>query len=39
MAKLKWDASGEHYYENGVDHCVLYVQAADGTYQIGRAHV
>lgn len=35
MAKLKWDATGEHYYENGVDHCVLYVQAADGTYPKG----
>lgn len=35
MAKLKWDASGEHYYENGVDHCVLYPQAADGSYPKG----
>lgn len=25
MAKLKWDAIGEHIYETGVDHGVLYV--------------
>lgn len=25
MAKLVWDAVGEHYYETGVDHGVLYV--------------
>ena len=25
MAKLQWDLSGERYYENGVDHGVLYV--------------
>lgn len=31
MAKLKWDQLGEHFYENGVDHGVLFVEKADGT--------
>lgn len=26
MAKLEWDKSGTHYFENGVDHGVLYPQ-------------
>lgn len=26
MAKLEWDKSGAHYFENGVDHGVLYPQ-------------
>ena len=24
MAKLQWDKTGEHFYETGVDHGVLY---------------
>lgn len=34
MAKLVWDATGEKYYETGVDHGVLYVQEA-GAYPKG----
>ena len=26
MAKLEWDKTGTHYFENGVDHGVLYPQ-------------
>lgn len=33
--KLKWDETAEHLYETGVDHCVLYKQAANGTYPKG----
>ena len=33
--KLKWDETSEHLYETGVDHCVLYKQAANGTYPKG----
>lgn len=36
MAKLVWDKSGEHYYETGVDHGVLYVRNA-GVYNKGVA--
>lgn len=32
MAKLKWDQPGEHYYENGVDHVVLFVATEDGEF-------
>lgn len=35
MAALVWDKTGERYYENGVDHGVLYVQNANGTYANG----
>lgn len=35
--KLEWDKTGEHYYENGVSHGVLYPQKADGTYDNGVA--
>lgn len=35
MAKLVWDAAGERRFETGVDHGVLYVQKADGTYETG----
>lgn len=35
MSKLVWDASGEKKFEAGVDHCVLYPQASDGTYPKG----
>lgn len=31
MAKLVWDASGQHLYETGVDHVVLYTLNAAGT--------
>lgn len=37
MAKLVWDQSGEHLFETGVDHGVLYPQAANGTYPKGVA--
>lgn len=36
MAKLIWDQSGEHYYETGVDHGVLYVRNS-GKYDNGVA--
>lgn len=32
MAKIAWDAVGTHFFETGVDHCVLYPQDALGTY-------
>ncbi len=35
MATLVWDKTGERLYETGVDHGVLYVQKADGTYDNG----
>lgn len=35
--KLKWDAVGEHYYETGVDHGVLYAADASGNFQKGVA--
>lgn len=35
MPKIEWDKTGERLYENGVDHGVLYVQKADGTYDTG----
>lgn len=35
MAKIVWDNVGERYYENGVDHCVLYPVASDGSYPNG----
>ena len=35
MSKLVWDATSERYYETGVNHGVLYVQNADGTYGNG----
>lgn len=34
---LKWDKTGEHIYETGVDHGVLYPQKTDGTYDNGVA--
>lgn len=37
MAKLVWDQVAERFYETGVDHGVLYPQAADGTYPQGVA--
>lgn len=38
MPKLQWDKVGEHFYETGVDHGVLYPLAANGqTYESGVA--
>lgn len=37
MAAIKWDQTGERLYETGVNHGVLYVQKADGTYENGVA--
>lgn len=37
MAKLVWDATGEHRYETGVDHGVLYQVDASGKYVNGVA--
>lgn len=37
MAKLVWDAVGEHLYETGVRMGVLYPQSSDGTYPAGVA--
>lgn len=36
MAALTWDASGEHYYETGVDRGVLYIPTS-GAYSKGVA--
>lgn len=36
MSKLKWDQTGEHFYETGCDHGVLYPQK-DGVYPKGVA--
>lgn len=33
MAKLVWDATGEHFYETGVDHGVLYTLDQDKKYK------
>lgn len=38
MSKLQWDKVGEHFYETGVDHGVLYPMSANGqTYAAGVA--
>jgi hypothetical protein len=37
MAKLVWDAVGDHLYETGVDQGVLYLQNAGGAYPEGVA--
>lgn len=37
MAKLVWDAIGEHFYETGVDHVVLYRLDASNAYSNGYA--
>ena len=37
MSRLVWDNLGEHFYETGVDHVVLYPVGADGTYTTGVA--
>ena len=36
-APLVWDAVGSRYYENGVDHCALYLQNSEGKYPAGVA--
>ena len=35
MAALVWDKTAERFYETGVDHGVLYVQKANGSYDTG----
>jgi len=35
MSKIVWDAAGQHVFELGVDHGVLYPAANDGTYPLG----
>lgn len=37
MAKLVWDKTGEHLYETGVDHGVLYFPDQTGAYENGVA--
>lgn len=37
MAKIVWDAVGEHFYETGVDHGVLYQVDDNGNYVDGVA--
>ena len=37
MSKLVWDKIGEHFYETGVDHGVLYPVSSNGTYDLGVA--
>lgn len=37
MPKLVWDQVGEHFYETGVDHGVLYIPDATGAYATGVA--
>lgn len=37
MAKIEWDKAGEHLYETGVDHGVLYIPNALGEYTSGVA--
>lgn len=37
MARIEWDTIGTRYYENGVDHAVLYLVDSNGTYNNGVA--
>lgn len=37
MARLTWDATGEHLYETGIRRGVLYLQNNNGTYATGVA--
>lgn len=37
MSKIVWDATGEKFYETGVDHAVLYTMAKNGEYTPGVA--
>lgn len=35
MPRIEWDKIGEHFYETGTDHGVLYPASTDGTYPLG----
>ena len=35
MAELKWDQTGERFYETGVKNCALYIRDSSGTYPKG----
>lgn len=35
--RLKWDQTGEKFYETGTDRGVVYLQSGDGTYPSGAA--
>jgi hypothetical protein len=35
MAALVWDSVGDRFYETGVDHGVLYIPDANGSYDVG----
>lgn len=37
MSKITWDGQGEHLYETGVDHGVLYILDSNGVYGNGVA--
>ena len=37
MPVLVWDQVGEHFYETGVDHGVLYIPDTTGVYASGVA--
>lgn len=37
MPKITWDETGKRFYENGVDHGVLYLPNASGAYDKGVA--
>ena len=37
MARIEWDTIGDRYYENGVDHGVLYPVDSNGAYTNGVA--
>ena len=37
MARIQWDTVGTRYYENGVDHAVLYLVDNSGNYSNGVA--
>ena len=37
MSRIEWDKTGEHIYETGVDHGVLYELSEDATYKNGVA--
>lgn len=37
MSKIQWDNSGEHFYETGIDHAVLYPVSSSGGYPKGVA--
>lgn len=37
MSKMKWDQTGERFYETGVEQCALFPQDKTGTYPLGVA--